>query len=49
MNPHAFLHVDDVLGLELLHLGLAALDLRHDYDGILKLSNLLVEVHLNLV
>jgi hypothetical protein len=49
MNPHAFLHIDDVLGLELLHLSLTALDLCHHDGSILKFPDFLIEVHLNLV
>ena len=49
MNPHAFLHVDDVLSLEFLHFSLATLNLRHHQGGVLEFPDFLVEVHPNLV
>jgi len=49
MEAHARLHMDHILCLELLHLSLTPLNLRHHYRGVLKLSNFVFEVHLNLV
>ena len=37
------------LGLEFLHLSLAALDLGHHHGGVLKLPDFFLEVHLTLV
>ena len=45
MQSHALLHVNDVLGLKFLYLGLTALDLRHHDRGVLKLPDFLFEVH----
>ena len=48
MQSHALLHVNDVLGLKFLYLGLTALDLRHHDRGVLKLPDFLfVTIHLD--
>jgi hypothetical protein len=49
MNAQTLLHIDDIFSLELLHFSLAELYIRHDDGGVLQASNLLFEVHLNLV
>ena len=46
---HAFFVQFHALRLQFLYRSLTALDLRHDYDGVLELSNHLLEVHLNVV
>jgi len=46
---HALFVQLHALGLQFLYLSLAPLDLRHHHGGVLKSSNLLLEVHLKLV
>lgn len=49
MKLEALAHKDQILGLQLLHLGLATLDFRHHHGGVLELPDFVFEVHLNLV
>ena len=49
MQAQAFLRVDEIFGLEFLHLGLTPLDIGHHNGSVLESPDFLFEVHLYLV